>query len=137
MARKRLTGVSTRAIGLPRYSDKVLTLDPFGYTVAKEVIVTDQRKSKRFDLKLPLELVRTGAIPVKKKGITRNMSSSGVLFSSEAQVAVGDSIEYLITLPSSSATNPEVRLRCMGKIIRHENESTAAATLERYEFVRK
>jgi hypothetical protein len=29
-----------------------------------------------------------------------------------------------------------VRLRCMGKVIRHADQGTAAATLERYEFVR-
>lgn len=96
----------------------------------------EQRRSKRFELKLPLELVRAGTIPVGRTGETRNMSSSGVLFKTDAQVAVGDPIEYLITLPVSSANTPEVRLRCMGKVIRQENQSTAAATLERYEFVR-
>lgn len=64
------------------------------------------------------------------------MSSSGVLFSADAPVAIGDPIEYLITLPVSAGNAQEVRLRCMGKIIRQENASTAAATLERYEFVR-
>ena len=64
------------------------------------------------------------------------MSSSGILFSADAPIAVGDPIEYLITLPITSPNTQEVRLRCMGKVIRHENEGTAAATLERYEFVR-
>jgi len=31
----------------------------------------------------------------------------------------------------------EVRVRCVGKVVRNEPESAFAATLERYEFVRK
>lgn len=73
---------------------------------------------------------------MKKAGETRNMSSTGVLISTEARVPVGESIEYLITLP----TNPEpgepvLRLRCMGKVVRNE-VCCSAATLERYEFLR-
>ena len=96
----------------------------------------EQRKSKRFELKLPLELVRAGAAPVGTTGETRNMSSSGVLFRTSESVAIGDPIEYLITLPVSPVSNHAVRLRCMGKIIRQEDEGMAAATVERYEFVR-
>jgi hypothetical protein len=69
-----------------------------------------------------------------------------VLFTSEAEMPVGDSIEYLVTLPSAMAGNP-VRLRCMGKVIRNQGMQPAepaaarrpfaiAATLERYEFIR-
>jgi hypothetical protein len=74
------------------------------------------------------------------------MSSGGVLFTSEAEMPVGDAIEYLVTLPSAMAGNP-VRLRCMGKVIRNQGLQsveqpavrrpfTVAATLERYEFIR-
>jgi len=97
--------------------------------------VIEQRKSKRFDLRLPVELVRSGSLAIGKMGQTMNMSSSGVLFCSEAPVRVGEPIEYLITLPPSPGSESELRLRCMGTIIR-QSESTAAATLERYEFVR-
>lgn len=96
----------------------------------------EQRRSKRFDLKLPLELVRAGANRLGKMGETQNMSSSGVLFTADAQVAIGEPLEYMITLPPSPAQNTEVRLRCMGKVIRHTETGTAAVTLERYEFVR-
>lgn len=82
-----------------------------------------------------MELLRCGSIQVGKTAETKNMSSSGVLFSSEAPMAVGDPIEYMITLPNSEAAH-EVRLRCVGKVIRHD-QTTAAATLERYEFVRE
>lgn len=98
--------------------------------------MTEQRKSKRFELRLPIELVRSGTHAVKGNGETRNLSSCGVLFTTEGQMKVGDSIEYLITLPSHPSSTGEVRLRCVGKVLRMADAATFAATLERYEFVR-
>jgi hypothetical protein len=98
--------------------------------------VVEQRRSRRFELKLPVEVVRTGSIPTRKIGETRNLSSSGVLILTDARFPIGESIEYLITLPvRCESGDPMVRLRCMGKIVRQEG-SGSAATLERYEFLR-
>jgi hypothetical protein len=97
--------------------------------------LTEQRKSKRFELKLPFEITRAGSRSVNRTGETKNVSSAGVLFSLDTPLPVGESIEYIITLPVTRPGGPAVRLRCMGKVVRHE-ESGAAATLERYEFLR-
>ena len=113
---------------------QLLTLALYGYRV--DTTVTEQRKNQRFDLRLPLEIVRTGAVP-KTVGETRNMSSSGVLFTSAAPVDIGQPIEYLITLPKAPSARAEVRLRCVGKVVRSEEETRFAATMERYEFVRQ
>ena len=94
----------------------------------------EQRRARRFELTLPCELVRNGAQPISELGETQNVSSQGVLFLAEAQVAVGDVIEYLITLPTPPDVG-RVRIRCLGKVVRLP-ESRIAATLERYEFVR-
>ena len=81
-----------------------------------------------------------------KTGETRNMSSGGVLFTTDVPVAVGDSIEYMITLPTGSSSSGLVRLKCIGKVTRFDSEvrkspvnnfQAVAATLERYEFVRR
>ncbi len=99
--------------------------------------MSEQRKSKRFELKLPVELVKTGSKPIAGNGETRNLSSGGVLFVSETLVDVGSPIEYIISLPSPGGRLGEVRLRCMGKVLRRElSESALAVTLERYEFMR-
>jgi hypothetical protein len=97
--------------------------------------VTDQRKAIRFDLKLPVELIRSGVAPEPRIAETRNMSSNGVLFIADVAVPVGETIEYFITLPVGQAPR-QVRLRCMGKVVRHDGSNGTAATLERYEFVR-
>jgi len=99
--------------------------------------VAEQRKSRRFELKLPVELVRCGSRRMSHVGETQNVSSGGVLLSDPNEpMEIGQPVEYLICLPTGKQAG-EVRIRCMGKIVRHDEESNAVAvTLERYEFVR-
>ena len=97
--------------------------------------MNEQRKNQRFDLKLPLELIRNGHNP-KMIGETKNVSSSGVLFTSNAAISIGEPIEYMITFPKPAGSRTDVRLKCVGKVLREDPESKFAATLERYEFVR-
>jgi hypothetical protein len=107
------------------------------------LFVVEQRKTRRYDLRLPLEVIRTGTSRVSFAGETKNISSGGVLFASEILTPVGEPIEYLISLPGGPTT---VRLHCMGKVLRHEADkpsgevrgrrTTLAVTLERYEFQR-
>ena len=96
----------------------------------------EQRKARRFELKLPLELVRNGAEVLSGRGETRNLSSVGVLFQSDASLRIGDPVEYMITLPATAGEADGVRLRCLGNVVRYGKTAEIAATLERYEFVR-
>jgi hypothetical protein len=44
----------------------------------------------------------------------------------------------MITFPKPPGSRGEVRLRCVGKVLREDAEASAfAATLERYEFLRQ
>jgi PilZ domain-containing protein len=95
----------------------------------------EQRKHQRFELKLPFEVVRNGS-PLNVRGETKNLSSAGVLFTAEGRLPLGESIEYLITLPRTPGARKEVRLHCVGKVIREDAEAGFAASLERYEFLR-
>jgi hypothetical protein len=104
----------------------------------------EQRRTRRFQLLLPVAITRSGAERVALAGVTQNISSTGVLFTTHSGPDLGGPIEYIITLHQNSAQ--PVNLRCMGKVVRAEKlrisaqaEPTAyrvAATLERYEFVR-
>jgi hypothetical protein len=97
-------------------------------------LVIEQRKNLRFDLKFPLEiLARTNEIAW---GETRNLSSSGVLFTSERSFEMGERIEYLVRFPKTRGSQVEVQLRCSGQVLRKEAEFTFAATLEHYRFLR-
>jgi len=95
--------------------------------------VVEQRRTPRFDLHLPLRVMRTGAGHIAQDAQTRNISSGGVLFSSEADVTLAD------------LHGMHVDLRCFGKVVRMEKagaeprppEYLIAATLDRYQFVRR
>lgn len=106
----------------------------------------DHRKAKRFDLRLPVEVVRKSFLPVSSIGETRNLSAGGVLFSATVDMQVGEPIEYVITFPSHSLNGGSVNLRCLGNVVRMdrggsgdngESSLLVGATLERYEFLRK
>jgi hypothetical protein len=104
----------------------------------------EQRRTTRFKLRLPLSITRSGAERVTLGGFTRNISSTGVLFTAEREPDLGGPIEYVITL---NREGPQaVNLRCIGKVLRAEPTDNGlehvpafqiAATLERYEFVRE
>ncbi len=105
----------------------------------------EHRRTRRFTLSLPLSVVRSGVERITLAGHTKNISSSGVLFTTENEPSVTGSIEYVITLNQDE--KQPINLRCVGKVVRleraangyHEGGQAAyqvAATLERYEFVR-
>ena len=98
-------------------------------------LVIEQRKSRRFDLRLPFELLRSGSTDIRRLFETKNVSSVGVLVECDADLVVGESIEYVITLPTARDADL-VSIRCLGKVMRVSG-SDLAVTLERYEFVRK
>ncbi len=105
----------------------------------------EQRKAKRFDLKLRVEVVRRSFQPVSSVGETKNLSAGGVLFSATIPIEAGEPIEYIITFPTHPINGGSVNLRCLGKVLRLEPIGSdaedgcvlVAATLERYEFVRR
>lgn len=93
-------------------------------------------------MQLPLRIVQLGDHKVNRVEKTRDISSGGVCFVSPTDLEVGDRIEYLITL---SGSNPPVRIRCLGKVLRSSlpaapsnggKEFEVAITMERYQFVR-
>ena len=112
-----------------------------------EEAVLEHRRFRRYDLKLPVELIRAGSHRLSRRGKTRNLSSGGVLFKLHCQLELGDPIEYFITLPPGPERDVVVRMVCRGRVVRLERPradvATAsgkpiavAATLERHEFIR-
>jgi hypothetical protein len=99
--------------------------------------VSEQRRARRYDLVLPIEIVRAGSRQRRNKLETKNLSSGGVLFENPPdEIEIGQPVEYYITLPIPEPFG-SVKIRCMGKIVRRDlGRGGLAATLERYEFVR-
>src|SRR5678815_1142821 len=100
----------------------------------------EQRRTRRFQLALPLAITRTGADRVALAGLTKNISSSGGCFTAGAEPDLCGRMEYIITL---NHEGPQaVNLRGIGKVHRGESSIEGncayqiAATLEPYQFVR-
>ncbi len=124
-----LTTIPFNTSGLPIWEDTFPVMSSF----------TEQRRSRRFSLELPLSIMAAGRRRDIFSGVTKNISSNGVLFNADREPEAGSTIEYVVTL-NASGPKP-VQLRCMGKVLRAvpiEGASgfEVAATLERYEFVR-
>src|SRR5580698_4911688 len=89
-------------------------------------------------MQLPLQILQVGTEKINRTEQTRDISSGGVCFLSRQEVEVGGRIEYLITL---SGSNPPVRIRCLGKVLRSQRPEAAqapfevAVTMERYQFM--
>ena len=106
----------------------------------------EQRRTRRFKLQLPVSITRAGMNQVTYNGQTKNISSTGVLFTAAGALVLSAPIEYAIALTNEGEQT--VTLRCIGKVLRSErivNGSAppagppayqVAATLERYEFIR-
>jgi hypothetical protein len=105
----------------------------------------EQRRTRRFKLQLPVSIIRAGMNRVAYNGLTKNISSTGVLFTAGSALGTSAPIEYVIVLAHEGEQT--VNLRCVGKVLRSERVSNGstppgppafqvAATLERYEFVR-
>jgi hypothetical protein len=94
----------------------------------------DRRKSKR----LPIELeVRYKVVGGQKdlcgSGKTINMSSAGVLFTTEYTLSERQSIELAVSWPAKLTGAIPLQLVVRGPVVRAE-DTQAAITIERYEF---
>jgi hypothetical protein len=102
--------------------------------------LVEQRRTQRYRLQLPLQILQLGEKRVDRVERTKDISSGGVLFLSPTEIEPGGRIEYLITLSDS---NPPVRIHCLGTVLRSqhppsdpETDWEVAVTMERYQFVR-
>lgn len=106
----------------------------------KAYLTREQRRSQRFQLALPLTLVRSSRGEINRLGETRNVSSTGVYFVVGETVELGSLLEFVVTLPDEISMAGPVQLVCRGKVTRVEQQEESrvgvAATIERYEFLR-
>jgi hypothetical protein len=99
--------------------------------------VAEKRRSKRFDLRLPVEVFKIGDRHVKLRLQSRNISSRGVLIEDPGeQLEKGQQVEFYIELPTGDES-VQVRILCRGAVVRRDRaRQCSAAMLQRYEFER-
>jgi hypothetical protein len=106
--------------------------------------MTERRSARRYDLSLPV-LVRLpiGKEPESHSGQTRDISTRGVYFSLDKEIAPGTEVDFTLTLPAEITRGTEVFVRAHGKVVRvdkrrddgHESIGVAAV-IERYDIIR-
>ncbi len=98
----------------------------------------ERRRAGRYPLQLPIEITRIGRVPSAAVGVTQNISSRGVQFSSDLPFATGKTIEFKVKIQPGNGS--EVVLYGAGNVVRVEVDPSGrcvvAATVERFEFLR-
>jgi hypothetical protein len=105
------------------------------HTRDEQVLDADRRRTDRFPIESELryKLVDGKGTSDTGLGRTLNMSSSGVLFTSEAQLPVGRRVELSVDWPAQLNENCGLKLVALGRIIRSSAEA-AAIRIDKYDF---
>ena len=100
----------------------------------------ERRTAQRFRLKLPLIVRWTNESAVgEARTESKDVSSRGVYFFLPKKMKNGSPVEIVLTLPHEITLAGPVRVRCLGRVQRTEDEEGNAgvvAAIERYEFLR-
>ena len=100
--------------------------------------VDELRSSVRFPLRLPIELTTDSEEVVRAQ--TQNISSGGVLFDVDQNLAVGSKVEFSIAMPGMILGTPsDVIVKCIGRVVRSHNaegRAQVAAVIDEYRFQR-
>lgn len=107
-----------------------------------------QRKAQRFQMNLPVEVhLPSDDGPVTTLAQTRDVSFRGLYLSMREAPKVGSPMDFIITLPREVTMAAEVRIRCVGRVVRVEEEADGgastngdrpvgvAAVIEQYSFL--
>ena len=99
----------------------------------------EMRSAVRFPIELPVS-IRTESGTYE--AMTRDISAGGVLFHSEAALAVGSTIEFTINMPGSVVgSSTDVLVNCVGRVVRCSKEKSGqadvAAVIDDYSFERR
>ena len=99
------------------------------------------RTTRRFNLRLPVEVKYSADTVKQAKAHTRDVSSRGICFYFDTHIQPGSDIEFTLTLPPEITLTESIRVRCKGTVVRVDSPSTpngklgVAATIQHYEFI--
>jgi hypothetical protein len=101
----------------------------------------ERRSAQRFRIKLPLSVRWTSGSAIgEAKTESQDVSSRGIYFSLPKLVQSGSPVEIVLTLPHEITMAGSVRVRCLGRVQRAEQQqpgfSGIVAEIDRYEFLR-
>jgi hypothetical protein len=98
----------------------------------------EQRSTRRFSLDLPITVKFPERGIGDVMGHTRDVSSRGVFFYMNSEIAEGNQIDFVMTLPSEITLSDPVRVHCTGRVMRVNQaggEQGVAVAIEKYDLV--
>jgi PilZ domain-containing protein len=99
----------------------------------------DKRATRRFGLRLPVDVSTSENSARQMHAQTRDVSARGICFFIESAIAAGSGIEFTLTLPPEITLTEAIRVRCTGKVVRvgdeKEGKVAVAAVIDEYEFL--
>jgi hypothetical protein len=106
--------------------------------------MTERRMARRYDLSLPVSIrLPINRDPGSHNGQTRDISTRGVYFRMQRDLAPGTELDFTLTLPAEITRGTEVFVRAHGRVVRvdkREDEDGpdvgVAAVIERYDIIR-
>lgn len=106
--------------------------------------MTERRTARRYDLSLPVNVrLQLNREPGLHGGQTRDISTRGVYFTTQRDLAPGTEVDFTLTLPAEITRGTEVFVRAHGRVVRvdkrrDEDHETigVAAVIERYDIIR-
>ena len=101
-----------------------------------EVIHSDRREDRRYPIELELQyrVVARRSPQQEGRGRTLNMSSGGILFSSDQNLPAGAFVELSIHWPILLRQTLPLTLMVVGRVVRSDDNRVAVKT-NRYEFL--
>ncbi len=106
--------------------------------------MAERRNTRRYDLSLPV-IIRVAAerAAAPLEGKTRDISTRGLYFVFDRDLAAGSELDLMLRLPAEITNGSEVLVRAVGKVLRTEprvedgnTRMGVAAVIERYDIVR-
>jgi hypothetical protein len=106
--------------------------------------MTERRTARRYDLSLPVNIrLPISREPKSHSGQTRDISTRGVYFTVQNELAPGTELDFTLTLPAEITRGTEVFVRAHGRVIRMDKRTDdehetigVAAVIERYDIIR-
>jgi len=106
--------------------------------------MSERRLARRYDLSLPLNVRLPKSLEAGlHRGQTRDISTRGVYFMMDKDLAPGTEMDFTLTLPAEITQGTEVFVRAHGRVVRVDKRTEdnheaigIAAVIERYDIIR-
>ena len=100
----------------------------------------EKRAARRFALRIPVSVARTGSNNGGEPAQLRDVSARGISLYLDSPIEQGSPLGFTLTLPPEITLTESIRVHCKGRVVRVEDnpgegKMAVAAVIEEYEFL--